>query len=132
MMISTRGRYALRVLIDLATNGNNGYTPMKEVAKRQNISLKYLERIMPMLKKANMVEGVHGKGGGYKLTRPVDEYVIGEILRLTEGSLAPVNCLADKGNPCPEKNKCHTVKMWSELENLINDFLDKKTLRDLL
>ena len=132
MMISTRGRYALRVLVDVATNGNNGYTPMKEVAMRQNISLKYLERIMPLLKKANMVEGVHGKGGGYKLTRSIDEYIIGDILRLTEGSLAPVNCLADKYNPCPAKDKCHTVKMWSELENLINDFLDKKTLRDLL
>ena len=93
-MISTRGRYALRVMIDLAEHADDGYIPMKEVAQRQGISLKYLERIMPALSKNNLVEGVHGKGGGYRLSRKPGDYTAGEILRLVEGSLAPVACLA--------------------------------------
>ncbi|MBQ3284824.1 MAG: Rrf2 family transcriptional regulator, partial [Ruminococcus sp.] len=90
MMVSTRGRYALRVLIDLSEHNNGSYIPMKDVAARQEISLKYLERILPTLTKAKLIEGVHGKGGGYKLTRAPEDYTVGEVLRLTEGDLAPV------------------------------------------
>lgn len=131
-MISTRGRYALRVMIDLAQNGKDKYIPMKEVAERQGISLKYLERILPVLAKNNLIEGVHGKGGGYRLTKTPNEYVIGDILRLTEGNMAPVACLSTNANECKMKDKCHTVKMWQELHGLINDFFDNKTLEDLL
>ena len=98
MMISTKGRYALRVMIDLAQNYGNGYVPMKEVAKRQNISLKYLERILPVLTKNKLIEGLQGKGGGYRLTYTPDRYRVGDILRLTEGDLAPVACLGCGGN----------------------------------
>ena len=93
MMISTRGRYALRVMIDLAEQGGSGYIPMKDIAERQGLSLKYLERILPVLTKNGIVEGVQGKGGGYRLCRSPEEYTAGEILRLTEGSLAPVSCM---------------------------------------
>lgn len=100
MMISTRGRYALRVLIDLALHQNGAYIPMKEVADRQAISLKYLEKIMPILIKNKLVDGMHGKGGGYRLNRAPDEYVVGDILRLTEGDLAPVACLGCNAARC--------------------------------
>ena len=100
MMISTRGRYALRVMIDLAEQQSDSYIPMKDVATRQNISLKYLERILPSLVKSHFIEGVHGKGGGYRLTRTPEEYRIGDILRLTEGDLAPVACLECGAEPC--------------------------------
>ena len=132
MMISTRGRYALRVMIDLAENGTEGYIPMKAVAERQNISLKYLERILPVLVKNGLIEGVQGKSGGYKLTRKTDEYIIGEILRLTEGDLAPVSCLACSAEPCQHTADCRTRPMWLKLQGLINDYLDSVTLADLL
>ena len=105
-MISTRGRYALRVMIDLAEHADDGYIPMKEVAQRQGISLKYLERIMPALSKNNLVEGVHGKGGGYRLSRKPEDYTAGEILRLVEGSLAPVACLECGAEPCSRQDTC--------------------------
>ena len=104
MMISTRGRYALRVMIDLAERATENYVPMKEVAERQNISLKYIERIMPALVKSGLVEGVQGKGGGYRLKRSPGEYTVGEILRLTEGDLAPVACLESGAEPCERMN----------------------------
>ena len=132
MLISTKGRYALRVLIDLAEHRNGGFIPMKEVADRQEISLKYLERIMPLLTKENLVEGMHGKGGGYRLCRPLKDYSAGEILRLTEGSLAPVSCLEGDANACPRAGQCHTLPMWTKLEGLINSYLDSVTLADLL
>ena len=100
MMISTRGRYALRVLIDLAEHNDGKYIPMKDVAERQELSLKYLERILPVLTKNKLIIGVHGKGGGYRLGRNPDEYTVGEILRLTEGNLAPVSCLECDAEPC--------------------------------
>ena len=100
MMISTRGRYALRVLIDLAEHGGGSYIPMKEVAERQDISLKYLERILPLLTKSGYVEGVHGKGGGYRLKKEPDNIRVGDVLRLTEGELAPVACLAKDADVC--------------------------------
>lgn len=112
MMISTRGRYALRVIIDLAENQGNGYIPMKDVAKRQEISLKYLEQILPVLTKSGYIEGIHGKGGGYRLTKRPEEYKVLDILQLTEGDLAPVACLVCDAKPCKRANNCRTISMW--------------------
>ena len=132
MMISTRGRYALRVMIDLAENSDGSYLAMKEVAQRQGVSLKYLERILPLLVDGGLVEGLRGKGGGYRLTRDPEEYPIGEILRLTEGDLAPVACLEKGARPCERAANCQTLPLWKELDTLINGFLDSKTLADLI
>ena len=130
-MISTRGRYAIRVLIDLAEHRGEAFTPMKEVAKRQEISLKYLEKIMPLLSKANFVEGQHGKGGGYRLTRTPDQYTVAEILLLTEGSLAPVSCLVPGAPACERLPNCRTYAMWKGLNDMIADYFGKITLADL-
>ena len=133
MMISTRGRYALRVLTDLAEHRGSGYIPMKDVAERQGISLKYLERIMPVLIKNKFVDGMHGKGGGYKLTKSPDQYTVGSILRLTEGSLAPVSCLeSPDALSCERMDCCRTLPMWRGLDHLINNYLDNITLADLI
>lgn len=132
MLISTRGRYALRVMIDLAENRSGGYMPMKAVAERQGISLKYLEKILPVLAKNGYIEGVHGKGGGYKLTRQPEEYRVGDILRLTEGDLASVTCLENGAEPCQNSAKCRTVSMWSGLNKVVNDYFDGITLKDLM
>lgn len=132
MMISTRGRYALRVMIDLAEHTDASYVPMKEVAERQEISLKYLEKILPVLAKNNLIDGVHGKGGGYKLTRKPEAYTVGEILRLTEGDLAPVSCLECNAQACSRVSECRTLPMWSELNRIINDYLDGVTIADLM
>lgn len=132
MLISTRGRYALRVMIDLAEHSDGGFVAMKEVAERQQISLKYMERILPLLVEARLVEGMRGKGGGYRLTRDPDEYPVGEILRVTEGSLAPVACLVEKAPPCRLSSSCRTLPLWKELDALVNRFLDSKTLADLV
>lgn len=132
MMVSTRGRYALRVMVDLAEHSDEGYIPMKNIAERQNISLKYLEKILPVLAKNSLIEGIHGKGGGYRLTKKADEYRIGEILRLTEGSLAPVACLGKNAEPCTNTADCRTRPMWNELNRIINEYLDSVTLADLM
>ncbi len=132
MLVSTRGRYALRVLVDLAENSNGAYLAMKEVAGRQGISLKYLERILPLLVEGGLIEGMRGKGGGYRLTRKPEEYSIGEILRLTEGDLVPVSCLEEDASPCSRAGECRTLSLWKELNRTINDFLDSRTLADLL
>ena len=132
MMISTRGRYVLRVLIDLAEHYDGHYTAMKEVAQRQNISLKYLEKILPLLVKEGYIEGVHGKGGGYILTREPSEYRIGDILRLTEGNLAPVACLEQNATPCNRTAECRTLPMWNHLNKMINEYLDSVTIADLM
>lgn len=132
MTISSKGRYALRVLIDLAENGNGSYIPMKVVAERQGLSLKYLERILPPLKQNNIVEGVHGKGGGYRLTRKPEEYTIGEILRLVEGDLAPVSCLECGAEPCKRADQCRTISMWKNLQSMIDGYFDGITLKDLM
>ncbi len=132
MKISTRGRYALRVMIDLAEQNSSGYISMKEVAKRQQISLKYLERILPVLVSAKLIEGVQGKGGGYRLTREPDEYSVGEILTLTEGDIAPVACLGCNAQPCARKDTCKTLPMWKELNKIVSDYLNKKTIADLI
>ena len=130
-MVSTRGRYALRVMIDLAEHNNGGYIPMKDVASRQEISLKYLERILPTLTKAKLIEGVHGKGGGYKLTRAPEDYTVGEILRLTEGDLAPVSCLSAEADPCPKASECRTLKLWKGFYEMTNKYFDGVTVADL-
>lgn len=131
MMISTRGRYALRVMIDLEEHGKDGFIPLKDIADRQHISKKYLESIMTLLSKNRMVEGVHGKGGGYRLNRDPHDYKVGDILRLTEGSLAPVTCLECGAEPCEKADVCRTLPMWQKLNTLINDYLDSVTLADL-
>lgn len=131
-MISTRGRYALRVMIDLAEHMDDGYIPMKEVAKRQGISLKYLERIMPALSKSGLVGGVHGKGGGYRLNRRPEDYTAGEILRLAEGNLAPVACLGCDAEPCSRKADCKTISMWEKFYDITNEYFDNITIADLL
>ncbi len=130
-MISTRGRYALRVMIDLAEHRSGRYIPMKEVAARQEISLKYIERIMPLLTKAGLVEGQHGKGGGYMLRREPESYTAGEILRAAEGDLAPVACLGCGAQPCPRAAMCRTLPMWERYYKLTNDFFDSVTLAEL-
>lgn len=132
MMISTRGRYALRVMLDLAENQTDGYIPMKKVAERQDLSLKYIERIIPVLSKNKYVEGIHGKGGGYRLSRAPKEYKIGDILRLAEGDLAPVACLGCDATPCQRAGECKTLPMWSEFYTLVNDYFDGITLADLM
>ena len=132
MIISTRGRYALRVMLDLAENGNGEYIAMKKIAERQGISLKYLERILPVLTQNQIVEGVQGKGGGYRLTRKPEEYKVGEILRLTEGDLAPVSCLECGAEPCANRGACKTFPMWTKLHDMIGEYLDSVSLADLL
>ena len=136
MMISTRGRYALRVMIDLAERGGEGYTPMKDVAERQGLSLKYLERILPVLTKNGMVEGVQGKRGGYRLTRELENYRVGEILRLTEGGLSPVECAGCSSgsdeSPCEHMGDCRTKPLWEGLNKVVNEYLDGITLKDLV
>ena len=131
-MVSTKGRYALRVMIDLAEHDRNGYIPMREVAARQGISLKYLERILPVLVSAQLVEGIHGKGGGYRLTGAPSEYTVGQILRLTEGDIAPVACLECDADSCGREADCRTLPMWKELNSRIADYVDHVTLADLM
>lgn len=131
-MISTRGRYALRVMIDLALNQGEGYVPMKDVAARQDLSLKYLEQILPVLTRNHMVEGVQGKGGGYRLTMSPAEYRVGDILRLTEKEIAPVSCLAEGAPACEKRAQCKTIGFWEGLNDVVNEYIDSKTLADLL
>lgn len=132
MLISTRGRYALRVLIDLSEQTGGGYIPLRDIVKRQDISQKYVESIMTMLSKNNLVEGVHGKGGGYRLNREPDEYSVAEILKITEGTLAPVTCLEEGAKPCPRAAECRTLPMWDKLNAMITDYLDSVSLADLM
>ena len=131
MMISTKGRYALRVMIDIAENQHDGYLPLREIAARQEISEKYLEAIVKSLVKAQYLTGLRGKAGGYRLTRPPQEYTVGSILRLTEGSLAPVACLGDNPPDCPRMADCRTLPMWRELNTMIQNYFDGITLADL-
>lgn len=130
MLVSTKGRYALRVMIDLAENQTVGYIPLKEIAERQDISEKYLESILKTLVRANVLAGQRGKGGGYRLTRDPSDYTVGSILLLTEGSLAPVACL-DEPTPCSNHDKGATVKMWEDLHTLIEEFFGGITIAAL-
>lgn len=132
MMISTKGRYALRVMIDLAENERGSYIPMKEVANRQGLSIKYLERILPILTQHKLLEGQHGKGGGYRLARAPEAITAGEILKLVEGDLSPVTCLECGAVPCNKADHCRTLPLWQNLQNVICDYLDGVTLRSLM
>ena len=132
MLISTKGRYALRVMIDLAEHQTEGFIPLKVIAERQEISEKYLESIIKLLVKAKLLNGLRGKGGGYQLTRAPEQYTVGSILRLTEESLAPVACLEDGAASCPRMASCRTLPLWQGLNKVINDYLDNVTLADLV
>lgn len=131
-MISTRGRYALRVMAELAKSGGEKLTPLKEIAERQDISLKYLEGIMAALSKAGLVNAAHGKGGGYSLVKPPSEYSIGDILRVTESSYIPIACLTDDKSGCQNAASCTSLPMWEELRALIEEFFENKHLSDLI
>ena len=131
MIVSTKGRYALRVMIDLAEHQAERYVPLKEVAARQDISEKYLENILKVLVQNGFLEGLRGKGGGYRLTRSPDQYTVAEILLLTEGSLAPVSCLTPGAPACERMANCRTYTIWKGLNDLIADYFGKITLADL-
>ena len=132
MIVSTRGRYALRVLVDLAEHYNGGYIPMKEVADRQEISLKYLERIIPPLTKGGLIEGMHGKGGGYRIARAADGITVWDVLVLTETDLAPVACLESGAKPCPRRGECRTLPLWQEFYSDMQTFFKNRTVADLM
>ena len=132
MLISTKGRYALRVMIDLAEHQAEGFIPLKVISERQEISEKYLESIIKLLVKARLLNGVRGKGGGYQLTKAPEQYTVGSILRLTEDSMAPVSCLESGADACPRAAVCRTLPLWQGLDKVINDYLDNITLADLM
>ena len=131
MLISTKGRYALRVMIDLAEHRGDGFIPLKTIAQRQEISEKYLESIIKLLVRSRLLSGVRGKGGGYRLTKAPDQYTAGTILRLTEESLAPVSCLAPEADACPKAAACRTLPLWEGLYQVIRDYLNNITVADL-
>lgn len=131
-MISTRGRYALRVMIDLAEHREEEYVPLKDIAERQQISKKYLEIIVRDLVKGKMITGVSGKGGGYRLDRDPEDYPVGEIIELMEGSLASVACLENDALPCPRAAICETLPMWKEYDQVVRNFFYSKKLSDLV
>ena len=132
MLISTKGRYALRVMIDLAEHQAEGFIPLKVLAQRQEISEKYLENIIKLMVKARLLTGVRGKGGGYQLTKAPEQYTVESILRITEDSMAPVSCLDPGADACPRSAECRTLPMWRGLSKVINEYLDGVTLQDLL
>ena len=131
MMVSTRGHYALQVMIDLAEQQTSRYIPLKEIAERQGISEKYLESIVKLLVQGGFLEGLRGKGGGYRLLKAPEDCVVGCILRLTEESLAPVSCVDERARPCERAAECKTLPMWQKLYELINNYLDGITIADL-
>lgn len=131
MKISTRGRYALRVMIDLAENADGSYITLKDIAERQEISEKYLESIIAVLSKAGFVTALRGKGGGYKLSRPPENYTVGSIVKLTEGSIAPVACVEEKPSKCLRASSCKTLPFWQGLDEMIDNYLESHTLLDL-
>lgn len=132
MIVSTKGRYALRVMVYLAMQDNTEFTPLKQIAESEGISQKYLESIMTTLSKGNLVDAVHGKGGGYRLNRKPEDYTVGSILKLTEGSLAAVSCTSQGAAACSRTTCCQTLPMWEKLEKMIDEFFEGITLADLL
>lgn len=132
MKISTKGRYALRMLLDLAEHQNSGYIALKDIAARQDISKKYLEQIVPLLNKSDILKANRGFQGGYMLAKSPEKYTVGDILRITEGSLSPVACLEHNPNQCVHSADCPTLQVWQGLERVINEYLDGITLQDLL
>ncbi len=131
MLVSTKGRYALRVMIELATHEKGEYVPLKTIASAQSISEKYLESIIVVLSKAGLLDGLRGKGGGYRLNRDPKDYSVGEILRFTEGTLAPVACLDGDVNTCNRVKDCKTLPMWEKLNDLICNYLDNVSIEEL-
>ena len=132
MIVSTKGRYALRVMVCFARRGGGEYIPLKEIAEAEGISQKYLESIMTTLSKAGFVDAVHGKGGGYRLSRKPEDYTIGSILKLTEGGLAAVSCTSQGAAACSRQECCEAKPMWDKLDKMIDDFFEDITLADLL
>ncbi len=132
MLISTKGRYALRMLVDLAEHQNDGYVALKDIAKRQGISKKYLEQIVPLLNKSDILRTNRGFNGGYRLAKSPDKYTVGDILRITEGSLSPVACLENDPIQCQRSSQCVTLPVWKGLYRVINEYLDGITLQDML
>ena len=132
MLVSTKGRYALRVMVELACHGREEYVPLRTIAQQQGISEKYLESILTVLSKAGVIDGLRGKGGGYRLNRDAKDYSVGEILRLAEGTLAPVSCLDCKPNKCERAASCRTLPMWEKLNTLISNYLYSVSLADLI
>ena len=132
MLISTKGRYALRVMADLARNGGEEYVVLMDIAQRQNISEKYLEGIVAALSRSGFLLTQRGRGGGYQLARRPEEYAVGDILRAAEGSLAPVSCVKSGDAECPNADTCLTLPLWKELDRVMNDYLDSVTLSDLI
>ena len=132
MIVSTKGRYALRVMLCLAKRDGGEYIPLKEIAEAEGISQKYLESIMTTLSKAGFVDAVHGKGGGYRLNRSPEAYTVGSILKLTEGSLSAVSCTSQGAAACSRSECCNALPMWEKLDKMINDFFEGITIADLL
>ena len=132
MIVSTKGRYALRVMVHFAQRGGEEYIPLKEIAELEGISQKYLESIMTVLSKAGFVDAVHGKGGGYRLNRKPEEYTVGAILKLTEGSLSAVSCTSQGAAACSRTECCQTKPMWDKLDKMIDDFFEGITIADIL
>lgn len=132
MKISTKGRYALRMMIDLAEHDNGEYIRLKDIAERQGITLKYLEQIIPQLTKSGLVRSYRGNNGGYQLMRKPEEYTAGEIIRALEGSMAPIACIEDDPNRCPRQNECATLEFWQGLWNVVNEYMDSVSLADLV
>lgn len=132
MKISTKGRYALRIMLDIAMHDNGKYIPLKDIAKRQNLTVKYLEQIISTLNKAGYLISLRGNTGGYRLAKKANEYVVGDILRIMEGNLAPVACLNECGNSCVREDICKTLSFWQGLDRVINEYVDSFTLEDLL
>lgn len=132
MIVSTKGRYALRVMVYFVLHGTENYIPLKEIAEAEDISQKYLESIMTVLSKAGFVDALHGKGGGYRLNRKPEEYTVGSILKLTEGSLNTVSCTTQGPAACSRATCCHTLPMWERLDRMVDEFFEGITLADLL
>jgi len=132
MKVSTKGRYALRMMYDMAINDNGSAMPLKDIAARQNISIKYLEQIVILLNRAGFVKSVRGAQGGYRLAHEPEYYTVGMILRLTEGSMAPVSCLDDEVNQCPRAAECPTLYVWERLDEAVKGVIDSITLRDII
>lgn len=132
MKISTKGRYALRLMLDLAENQSDGFVALKDIAERQGISKKYLEQIVPLLNKSGVLKTTRGYQGGYMLAKKPEEYTVGDILRITEGSLAPVACLDDEVNMCNKADSCMTLPVWKGLDKVISEYLDSITLQSII
>lgn len=132
MLISTKGRYALHIMVELAQNGAESYMSLPMIAERQEISEKYLESIIKLLVKAKLLSGVRGKGGGYQLAKAPEQYTVESILRITEGSMAPVACLEPGADACPRSADCRTLAMWRGLDKLITEYFENITLADLM